>query len=369
MSADLRIQVSIDDQTLRLLDADGLLRQFIISTAAKGVGFKEGSYRTPTGRFQIAEKIGEGQPLGTIFAAREPAGLWSPDQPATESDLILTRILRIAGLDPENSNTFQRFIYLHGTNREDLLGRPASHGCIRMANQDIVELFDLVQPGTPLEILPPVRHGGKLIFFDCDSTLSSIEGIDELARARSQDVFDNVVSLTNSAMNGEIPLDDVFPRRMEIICPDSRTCEEVARLYIETITPGSRELVARLRQEGWTIVILSGGFAPLIEPLARDLGIEHVEAVPLFLNPDGTYAGYGNDYPTTRAGGKNEIIREWRSAMRPERVIMIGDGASDLETQPDVDLFVGYGGVVARPRVKAAAGAWIEQMADFVTVI
>lgn len=369
MSSDLRLQVSIDDQTLRLLNADGLLRQFIISTAVKGVGFKEGSFRTPTGRFQIAEKIGDGRPAGTIFEAREPAGLWSPDQPATESDLILTRILRIEGLDPENSNTFQRFIYLHGTNREDLLGRPASHGCIRMANQDIIELFDLVQPGTPLEIVSPVRQGGKLIFFDCDSTLSSIEGIDELARARGEDVFDNVVSLTNSAMNGEVPLDDVFPRRMEIIRPDRETCEQVARLYIETITPGSRDLVARLQKEGWTIVILSGGFAPLIEPMARELGIKHIEAVPLFLNPDGTYAGYGSDYPTTRTGGKNEIIREWRSAMRPEQVIMVGDGASDLETQPDVDLFVGYGGVVARPRVKSGAGVWIEQMDDLKTVI
>ncbi len=369
MSSDLRLQVSIDDQTLRLLNADGLLRQFIISTAAKGVGFKEGSYRTPTGRFQIAEKIGQGEPMGTIFTAREPAGLWSPEQPCTASDLILTRILRIEGLDSENSNTFQRFIYLHGTNREDLLGQPASHGCIRMSNQDIIELFDLVQPGTPLEILPPVHKGGKLIFFDCDSTLSSIEGIDELARARGQDVFDNVVSLTNAAMNGEIPLDEVFPRRMEIIRPDRSTCEEVACLYQETITPGSRELVARLRQDGWTIVILSGGFAPLIEPLAGTLGIEHVEAVPLFLNPDGTYAGYGYDYPTTRAGGKNEIIREWKSALIPQRVVMIGDGASDLETQPDVDLFVGYGGVVSRPKVKAGAGAWIERMDDFVTVI
>ncbi|OYV03688.1 MAG: hypothetical protein CFE26_20845, partial [Verrucomicrobiales bacterium VVV1] len=177
MSSELRLQVSIDDQKLRVLNHDGLFREFIISTAAKGVGFKAGSHRTPTGRFRIAGKIGDGAEPGTIFVARAPVGVWFPDATVLDDDLILSRILRIEGLDPENANTFDRFIYLHGTNREDLLGQPASHGCIRMANRDIIELFDFVEPGTPLEIAPPTRPRGKLFFVDCDSTLSSIEGI------------------------------------------------------------------------------------------------------------------------------------------------------------------------------------------------
>jgi phosphoserine phosphatase len=368
MSHTPRLQVSIDDQKLRLLDADGQLREFLISTAAKGVGSQEGSHRTPTGHFRIAEKIGEGCESGTIFKSRVPSGVWSPDSAVGDDDLILSRILRIEGQTPENANTFNRYIYLHGTNREDLLGTPASHGCIRMSNRDIIELFNLVDPGTPLEIIPPTRPRGKLFFVDCDSTLSTIEGIDELARARGESVFQDVVALTNAAMNGEIPLDEVFPRRMEIIRPDRDACEQVARLYLETITPGSRELITKLKQDGWTPVILSGGFAPLIQPLARELGIDHVEAVPLMIHENGTYSGYGNDYPTTRNGGKNEIIREWKAALLPERVIMMGDGASDLETQPDVNLFVGYGGVVQRPKVKAGADVWIEQMAEFATV-
>jgi len=367
MSSDLRLQVSIDDQMLRVLDDRELIRAYPISSGLKGVGFKEGSYRTPTGRFRIAEKIGQEAEPGTIFDARIPVGVWSPDSPMLENDLILTRILRIDGLDSENNNTFDRYIYLHGTNREDLLGEPASHGCLRMANHDIIELFDLVATGTPLEIIPPTKPRGKLFFVDCDSTLSSIEGIDELARARGDSVFQEVVALTNAAMNGEIPLDEVFPRRMAIIQPDRKSCDEVARLYVETITPGSRELIARIKRERWTPVILSGGFAPLIQPLARELGIAHVEAVPLTINPDGSYGGYGTHYPTTRSGGKNEIIREWKAAMLPTRVIMMGDGASDLETRPDVDRFVGYGGVVQRPKVKAGADLWIEHMADFVT--
>ena len=152
-----------------------------------------------------------------------------------------------------------------------------------------------------------------------------------------------------------------------IIRPDRADCEAVARLYIETVTPGTRELIHRLQAEGWTVVILSGGFAPLILPLARELGIEHVEAVPLFLDEQGRYAGYGSDYPTTRNGGKNEIIREWKAALNPNKIVMMGDGVSDLETKPDVDLFVGFGGVARRSLVMNGADLWIEKMSDFET--
>jgi len=368
MTSDLSLEVSVDDQQLRVLRGGQTLRSFTISTATKGVGFQPGSYRTPTGNFLIADKIGADAPTGTIFRSREPRGCWTADGPPTDDDLILTRILRVQGLDPANANSYGRYIYLHGTNREDLLGQPNSHGCIRMGNHDVIELFDLVEPGTPLKILPPTRQRGKLVFFDCDSTLSAIEGIDELARFRGEEVFQEVVALTDAAMNGEIPLHEVFPRRMNIIRPDRAACEAVARRYVETVTPGAAGVVARFKADGWIPVILSGGFAPLIEPLARFLGISHVEAVPLHLNDDGSYAGYGEDYPTTRNGGKNEIIREWKDAMQPFKVIMVGDGVSDLETKPDVDLFIGFGGVVQRPVVRASADAWIEEMSDFATV-
>nr|MCU0797932.1 HAD-IB family phosphatase [Akkermansiaceae bacterium] len=162
----------------------------------------------------------------------------------------------------------------------------------------------------------------RLIFFDCDSTLSSIEGIDELARARGGDVFRQVEELTHAAMNGVVPIHEVFPRRMELIAPDKALCDQVAKLYIETITPGSRELVKKLQHQGWTIIILSGGFKPLIEPLAAELGIEHVEAVPLH-------------------------------------------GVSDLESRSACDLFVGYGGVIDREKVRWNADVWIKDMSEF----
>jgi HAD superfamily phosphoserine phosphatase-like hydrolase len=369
MNPMIRLEVSVDDQRLDVFTSDAAspIRSFTVSTAAKGVGFASGSFRTPTGRFRIAGKIGDGEPSGTIFRGRVPAGIWRPGDPLT-GDLVLSRILLLEGLDPDNANTRERFIYIHGTNQEEHIGIPASHGCVRLRNADMIELFGMVPQGAELIIHPPSRRNGKIIFIDCDSTLSTIEGIDELARFQGESVFQEVVALTNAAMNGEIPLDEVFPRRMEIIRPGRAACERVAALYMETMTPGAAAFVSWLKREGWLPVILSGGFQPLILPLAGALGISHVEAVPLHLDADGCYAGYDANYPTTRNLGKNAIINEWKRAMLPERVVMLGDGISDLETQSDVDAFIGFGGVVSRAAVKAGADHWLDDLADIETV-
>jgi HAD superfamily phosphoserine phosphatase-like hydrolase len=356
-----RLEISIDDQTLKVIAGDQCIRQFDISTATKGMGFVMDSYRTPTGRFKIVERIGTGEASGTIFKMRVPVGIWQPGDD-TDEDLVLSRILRLDGMEPENSNTLDRCIYIHATNQEDQLGNPASHGCIRLGNAAMIELFDLVDEGTEVEILPATKRRGKLFFIDCDSTLSSIEGIDELARGKGEDVFAQVVDLTNAAMNGEVPIGEVFPRRMEMIRPDRALCDEIAALYIATVVPGAAEMIRELKDDGWLPVILSGGFEPLIQPLARHLGVAHVEAVPLYFHNDGSYKGYGMDYPTTRNLGKNEVIREWKQALLPEQVVMIGDGMSDLETKPDVDVFIGFGGVVARPKVAGGCDYWLTDL-------
>ncbi|MFT3990316.1 MAG: HAD-IB family phosphatase [Luteolibacter sp.] len=358
-----RLEVSIDDQTLAHFCGDELVKIYPVSTAAKGMGTTPGSYRTPTGNFRIAEKIGEDFPSGTIFKARVPIGRWQPQENETR-DLILSRILWLDGTDSENANTYDRYVYIHGTPREDLLGRPASHGCIRMANADIIELFNLIPIGTPMTIYPQQHQRGKLLFLDCDSTLSTIEGIDELARAKGPDVYERIVALTDAAMNGELPIHEVFPRRMEIIRPDRAVADQVAQQYISTMVPGTREFIQKVKKEGWLPVILSGGFAPLIQPLAEELGVEYVEAVPLEFHEDGSYAGYDVNYPTTRNLGKNEIIREWKAALNPAETAMVGDGVSDLETQRDVDQFIAFFAVIKRDKValgaKVSAENWTE---------
>jgi phosphoserine phosphatase len=355
-----QLTVSLDDQTLRIVGADGAWTEFPVSTAAKGMGFQDGSHRTPTGQFRICAKIGHGMPTGTIFRARVPCGTWGGC--GSRKDLILSRILWLEGLDEENQNTRDRFIYIHGTNQEELIGHPASDGCIRMRNADVIRLFDMVGEGDRVEILPATRKRGKLCFIDCDSTLSSIEGIDELGRAAGPEIFAEVEALTHAAMNGDLPIAEVFPRRMDMIRPDRVLCERIGQRYVETMVEGADAFISELLAGGWTPVVLSGGFAPLIEPLARALGIRHVEAVPLYFHENGSYAAYGRDYPTTRNLGKNEVIREWKAALLPERVIMMGDGVSDLETKPDVDLFIGFGGVVERTKVREGAGHWLSDM-------
>lgn len=148
-----RIAVSVSAQQLFVFDDDRLLARFAVSTAAKGMGCEEGSLRTPTGRFRISEKIGEGEPLGTIFKARVACGVWNGDE-KPEDDLILTRILRLEGVDPWNLNTMDRYIYIHGTNHESSIGSPASHGCVRMANRDMMALYEMVECGDRVEIYP-----------------------------------------------------------------------------------------------------------------------------------------------------------------------------------------------------------------------
>ena len=151
-----RLVISLDRQNLQVIQGGACLREFTVSTALKGAGCEMDSYRTPTGRFRIAEKVGAGQPSGTLFKGRVAVGCWLPDDDP-EADLILSRILRLDGLDEANANTLARCIYIHGTNREDMLGRPASHGCVRLGNADVMELFDLVAEGDLVEIVPATR--------------------------------------------------------------------------------------------------------------------------------------------------------------------------------------------------------------------
>ena len=147
----MRIFVHVPSQTLDLIDdTDSLLRRFVCSTSAYGLGFEPGSNKTPTGQFRVAEKHGDGAPAGMIFKSRQPTGEFGRE--GDETDHVQTRILWLEGLDPENANTKERYIYIHGTNSESKLGTPASHGCVRMANEDIIDLYAMVPVGTKVAI-------------------------------------------------------------------------------------------------------------------------------------------------------------------------------------------------------------------------
>ena len=118
-----RIEISVATQRLVLWDGIQQVKSWPCSTSKFGLGYAIGSNRTPLGAFVVKEKHGDGSPLGTIFKSRQPVGLWTPDM-VTPDDLVLTRILWLDGVETRNANTFQRYIYIHGTNDERGIGRP-----------------------------------------------------------------------------------------------------------------------------------------------------------------------------------------------------------------------------------------------------
>jgi phosphoserine phosphatase len=215
-----------------------------------------------------------------------------------------------------------------------------------------------------MKVNPP-----KLICFDCDSTLSAIEGVDELARACGPEAFAQVEAMTNDAMDGRMTLESVFGRRLEIIRPGRADVTAIGRRCLETIEPTAQAPVAALVARGWTPVIVSGGFRQVIQPLAAALGIERIEAVDLFFDTEGRYRGYDENFPTTRSGGKRETIVRLKREWSPVQTVMVGDGVSDLETKPVVDRFIGFGRYVRRDIVRQSADVFIASLDELVSLL
>ena len=158
------IRIDIPEQRLRLLDDSGrTLREYLVSTSSRGAGEKNGSFCTPRGKHIIRAKIGAGLAENTVFVKRRPTGeLYSPEL-ATHfpgRDWMLTRLLWLSGCEPGfnrlgDVDTMRRYIYIHGSPDSAQMGKPGSIGCVRMRNREIIELFNLVEAGTPVEIVAP----------------------------------------------------------------------------------------------------------------------------------------------------------------------------------------------------------------------
>ena len=197
----------------------------------------------------------------------------------------------------------------------------------------------------------------RFVFFDVDSTLVTIEGIDVLANGNPE-----IVRLTEAAMNGEIALDEVYGRRLEIIKPTLADVEALGQRYIESLVDGAEETIAELQQSGADVQLVTAGIAQAIAPLAAKLNIppRAVHAVPLQFDAQGNYLDFDRRSLLTRVGGK-ELVVHAILARAKGRSAFIGDGVSDLETKPAVTLFVGFGGVHTRPRVKENAEVYVTE--------
>lgn len=159
----MKINIYIAAQQLDLLnDCGEIIRQYRISSSKNGTGQQQGSFCTPLGRHIIRAKVGIGQPVNTVFIKRRPTGeIYSPELGVQfpKRDWILTRILWLSGCEPGFNrlgtvDTMRRYIYIHGTPDSVEMGKPGSIGCIRMRNHELMELFDRVVAGTPIDIIP-----------------------------------------------------------------------------------------------------------------------------------------------------------------------------------------------------------------------
>ncbi len=155
------ILINIKLQKLYLVSGNDTIKTYSVSTSKNGIGSYKGSYKTPLGKHKVISKFGDNLPIGSIFVAREYTGRTSiiyKDSTDIEDDFILTRILRLRGLETGKNlggyvDSYERCIYIHGTNEEGLIGKPASHGCIRMYNDDVIELYAQVPVNTTVIIV------------------------------------------------------------------------------------------------------------------------------------------------------------------------------------------------------------------------
>ncbi len=196
------------------------------------------------------------------------------------------------------------------------------------------------------------------VCFDCDSTLSSIEGIDELAKRAGREA--EIAPLTTAAMDGLIPIEDIYARRLEILRPDRDALRWLGQRYIETQVEGAREAVAALQQAGRKVLVVSGGLKSPVVALAAALGIapECVHAVEVYLDEKGGYRGFDHASPLTRSDGKARVAADLAAEFGP--VALVGDGMTDVSARSGGAFVVGFGGVVRREAVVEGADTFIK---------
>jgi phosphoserine phosphatase len=221
----------------------------------------------------------------------------------------------------------------------------------------------------------PTWAGFDFVIFDCDSTLSTIEGIDELARKRGK--FEEVKQMTDAAMEGEIHLQSVYDRRLDLLSPTRAEIRELEHHYRQTLVPDAAEVISVLQWLGKELFIVSGGLLAAVGPFGEWLGIppENIRAVDVYYNrlsgqwwdyqqdrwgqrPDEKYLD-PKETPLIESQGKADVVQELLDG-RTGRSLLVGDGMSDIAAQPAVDLVLGFGGVVSRQGVFDSAEIFIK---------
>jgi phosphoserine phosphatase len=201
------------------------------------------------------------------------------------------------------------------------------------------------------------------VILDVDSTLCGIEGIDWLARKRGPDVAARVASVTDRAMNGEIPIAAIYGERMDVVRPSRKDLADLARAYRDSLAPGAEDAILALRNAGVRLHLVTGGLRGAIEPVAHELGFAaaDINANDVTLDARGEYAGWDIESPLARDGGKLEVVR---TLSLPRPILAVGDGNTDLAMKPAVETFAAYVGYVRRDTVVAGADVLFDSFAD-----
>jgi len=209
----------------------------------------------------------------------------------------------------------------------------------------------------------------KAVCFDVDSTVSPDEGIDVLAAQAG--VGEQVAELTRNAMGGTVLFQDALKARLDLIRPSQQLINDCLKAHPPRLTPGIGDLITKLERRGTHVYLISGGFTHMVLPLAKHLALprERVIANVLRFAPDGSYAGFDETAFTSRSGGKGSAISDLKRRFGYAPLIMVGDGATDLEARPPADGFIGYGGIVVRDNVKAGADWFVTDFSELIAAL
>jgi phosphoserine phosphatase len=205
----------------------------------------------------------------------------------------------------------------------------------------------------------------SVVFFDVDSTLVTIEGIDVLAGRNPE-----IESLTEAAMNGSLSIDEVYARRLHVIRPTRKQIAGLAEQYLHNIVPFAEQTVRQLLEAGVDVHFVTAAIEQAVWPLAAHMGLERraLHAVPLQFDNQGKYRDFDRSALPARSGGKEAVVLDVRARSHGP-AMFVGDGMTDLEAKEAVDLFVGFGGVRIRDRVREEAAVFINDLREILPIV
>ncbi|XP_038669962.1 phosphoserine phosphatase isoform X2 [Scyliorhinus canicula] len=225
---------------------------------------------------------------------------------------------------------------------------------------------DLQSNMTTLAETKAILHSADAVCFDVDSTVIKEEGIDELAKFCG--VGDDVAEMTRNAMGGAVPFKKALTERLAIIRPSHKQVNKLITDHPPHLTEDIKNLVDHLQQHGVQVFLISGGFRCIVEHVAAKINVplSNVYANKLKFYFNGDYAGFDETQPTAESGGKGRIIRLLKEERGLKKVVMIGDGATDLEAYPPADAFIGFGGNIVRQQVKEKAKWFVTSFKEII---